>query len=50
MDSGTAVVSDVSIATSGALRLFEPMMGPSLHKTALRYEKDLSDRLNAPAS
>lgn len=49
-DTGTEVVCDVSITARGALRLIEPLMGPQLRKTALRYEQDLSERLNSPSS
>jgi uncharacterized protein YndB with AHSA1/START domain len=43
--SGSEVVNDVAIETRGVLRLFEPLMGPQLRKTAARYEQALRDRL-----
>jgi uncharacterized protein YndB with AHSA1/START domain len=42
---GTQVVVDVVIEARGFMRLFEPMMGPTLRKTAERYEQDLGRRL-----
>lgn len=42
---GTHVVCDVAIEAKGLLKLFEPFMGPSLRKTAARYEEDLARRL-----
>ena len=41
----THVVCDVAIEPKGFLRLFEPFMGPSLRKTAARYEQDLARQL-----
>jgi uncharacterized protein YndB with AHSA1/START domain len=43
---GTHVVCDVAIETRGFVRLFEPFMGPSLRRTAERYERDLTERLS----
>jgi carbon monoxide dehydrogenase subunit G len=42
---GTHVVVDVVIEARGFMRLFEPVMGPTLRKTAERYEQDLARRL-----
>jgi hypothetical protein len=39
------VVRDVATEAKGLLKLFEPFMGPQLHKTAARYERDLAERL-----
>jgi hypothetical protein len=44
-DPGSEVVNDVAIETRGVLRLFEPLMGPQLRKTAARYEAALRERL-----
>lgn len=41
----THVVCDVAIEAKGFLRLVEPFMGPSLRKTAARYEQDLARTL-----
>jgi Polyketide cyclase / dehydrase and lipid transport len=41
----TQVVADIEIVAHGFVRLFEPMMGPSLRKTAARYEAALAERL-----
>jgi uncharacterized protein YndB with AHSA1/START domain len=43
--SGSEVINDVVIETRGVLRLFEPLMGPQLRKTAARYEQALRERL-----
>ena len=43
--SGSEVVNDVAIETHGVVRLFEPLMGPQLRKTAARYEEALRERL-----
>jgi hypothetical protein len=42
---GTQVVVDVVIEAKGFMRLMEPIMGPTLRKTAERYEQDLARRL-----
>jgi hypothetical protein len=42
---GTHVVVDVAVEARGFMRVFEPMMGPTLRKTAERYERDLARRL-----
>jgi uncharacterized membrane protein len=44
-DSQTTVTLDVELHPSGAVRLFEPFMGPSLRKTASRYLADLKTQL-----
>jgi hypothetical protein len=43
----TRVVCDVAIQGRGPMRLFEAFMGPSLRKTAARYEQDLQTRLSS---
>jgi uncharacterized protein YndB with AHSA1/START domain len=43
--AGTRVVVEVVIEARGFMRLFEPVMGPTLRKTAERYEQDLARRL-----
>jgi ribosome-associated toxin RatA of RatAB toxin-antitoxin module len=45
-DGVTQVVTDVSIEAHGFLKAMEPFMGPSLRKTAARYEQALSERLS----
>ena len=45
--SGSRVVCDVAIEAQGFVRLFEPFMGPSLRRTARRYEEALEERLRA---
>ena len=45
-DGVTQIVTDVSIEAHGFLKMMEPMMGPSLRKTAARYEQALSERLS----
>jgi len=42
---GTRIDAQVAIQPHGFLKLFEPMMGPSLRKTAARYETALAERL-----
>jgi uncharacterized protein YndB with AHSA1/START domain len=42
---GSHVICDVAIESSGFVRLFEPFMGPSLRRTAARYEQDLTKAL-----
>jgi uncharacterized protein YndB with AHSA1/START domain len=44
--SGSDVTNDVVIETHGVVRLFEPLMGPQLRKTAARYEQALRERLS----
>jgi uncharacterized protein YndB with AHSA1/START domain len=46
-DGVTHVTADVSIEAHGFVALFEPFMGPSLRKTAARYEQALTERLRA---
>ena len=41
----TRIDADVAIQPHGFVKLFEPMMGPSLRKTAARYEAALAERL-----
>ena len=41
----TRIDADVAIQPRGFVKLFEPMMGPSLRKTAARYEAALAERL-----
>ena len=41
----TRIEADVAIQPHGFVKLFEPMMGPSLRKTAARYEAALAERL-----
>jgi uncharacterized protein YndB with AHSA1/START domain len=49
-DGVTHVRTDVSLQTHGFMKLMEPFMGPSLRKTAARYEQDLSQRLKSEQS
>ena len=44
---GSGVVCDVAIEAHGFVRLFEPFKGPSLKRTAQRYEAALEERLGA---
>ena len=37
--------ADIAIQPNGVVKLLEPMMGPSLRKTAARYEAALAERL-----
>jgi hypothetical protein len=46
---GTQVTTDVEIELRGFMRLFEPLMGPSMRKTAARYEHALTERLSSGA-
>lgn len=48
-DGGARVTTDVEIEMRGIMRLFEPMMGPSMRKTAARYEQALTERLRSSA-
>ena len=41
----TRIDAEVAIEPHGFVKLFEPMMGPSLRKTAARYEAALAERL-----
>ena len=41
----TRIDADVAIEPHGFVKLFEPVMGPSLRKTAARYEAALAERL-----
>ncbi|HEX2232804.1 MAG TPA: SRPBCC family protein [Thermoleophilaceae bacterium] len=43
--TGSELVNDVMIEAHGFVRLFEPLMGPGLRKTAKRYEEALAERL-----
>ena len=45
----TRIDADVAIQPHGFVKLFEPMMGPSLRKTAARYEAALAERLGGTA-
>ncbi len=45
----TRIDTEVGIQPHGFLKLFEPMMGPSLRKTAGRYEAALAERLGGRA-
>jgi uncharacterized protein YndB with AHSA1/START domain len=45
----TRIDTDVALQPHGFLKLFEPMMGPSLRKTAARYEAALAERLGGEA-
>lgn len=46
---GTRVDAQIAIQPHGFLKLFEPMMGPSLRKTSARYEAALAERLGGTA-
>ena len=46
----TRIDTDVAIQPHGFVKLFEPMMGPSLRKTAARYEAALAERLGGTAA
>lgn len=46
---GTRVDSEVAIEPHGFLKLIEPLMGPTLRKTAARYEAALAERLGGKA-
>ena len=46
----TRLAADVAIRPHGFVKLFEPMMGPSLRKTAARYEAALAERLGGTAA
>ena len=45
----TRIDTDVAIQPHGFVKLFEPVMGPSLRKTAARYEAALAERLGGTA-
>jgi uncharacterized protein YndB with AHSA1/START domain len=45
----TRIDADIAIQPHGFVKLFEPMMGPSLRKTAARYEAALAERLGGTA-
>jgi Polyketide cyclase / dehydrase and lipid transport len=46
---GTRVDAQIAIQPNGFLKLFEPMMGPSLRKTGARYETALAECLDGKA-
>ena len=46
---GTRVDAQIAIQPHGFLKLIEPVMGPSLRKTAARYETALAERLDGKA-
>jgi uncharacterized protein YndB with AHSA1/START domain len=45
----TRIDADVAIQPNGLLKLFEPMMGPSLRKTGARYETALAECVDGKA-
>ena len=45
----TRVDTEVALQPHGFVKLFEPVMGPSLRKTAGRYEAALAERLGGRA-
>jgi uncharacterized protein YndB with AHSA1/START domain len=44
-DEQTRIDAEVALEPHGFMKLFEPMMGPALRKTAARYEAALAERL-----